>query len=174
MELLEIIKYLIPSLVVFATSYFSIYLFLSNETKKKQLDVKSVSLETILPIKLQAYERLVLFLERISPNSLILRVHQSGNTALNFQSALINTIREEFEHNLSQQLYISSSAWELIKSAKEEVVSIINTAAAKLSENEFASSDDLSRKIFEISVQMEKMPTAKALEKLKIEIRQIF
>jgi hypothetical protein len=174
MELLEILKYLIPSVVVFATSYFSIYLFLNNETKKKQFEIKSASMETILPIKLQAYERLVLFLERISPNSLILRVHQSGNTALYFQTALINTIREEFEHNLSQQLYISSSAWELVKNAKEEVVSIINTAAAKLSENELASSEDLSRKIFEITIQMEKVPTATALEKLKTEIRQIF
>lgn len=174
MELGEILKYIIPSLLVLLASYLSIYLFLKNETKKKQLEISASTKEITLPIRLQAYERIVLFLERISPNSLLIRVSQPGMSAFQLQAALITNIREEFEHNLSQQLYISSIAWEAVKNAKEEIVKIINTSAIKLTENEQASGDDLNRKIFEMIMQMEKLPTYIAIERVKSEIRGIY
>jgi len=87
------------------------------------------------------------------------------------QTMLILAIREEFEHNLSQQVYISSQAWEMIKSSKENMVKLINTAAANLSDK--ASGTDLSQKIFELSLS-DKLLVRSALEFLKNEIRLVF
>ncbi len=82
-----------------------------------------------LPLRLQAYERMALFLERIDPNQLVLRIHAAGLTVSQEQNLLLMTIRSEFEHNLSQQIYISDAVWEKIIDAKTDIESIINTVA---------------------------------------------
>jgi len=92
-------------------------------------------------------------------------------TGLQLQTQLILAIREEFEHNLSQQVYISSQAWDMIKNAKEDMVKLINTAAAKLTDK--ASATDLSQKIFELAMS-DKTVARTALEFLKNEIRLVF
>ena len=114
-ELLEILKYVLPSLVVLAAAYYLLKLFLDNEQNKRLSDIKMAGYKIITPIRLQAYERLVLFIERISPESLVMRVHKPELSAMQMQTNLIQTIREEFEHNLSQQVYVSSQAWELVR-----------------------------------------------------------
>lgn len=171
-ELLEILKYVLPALVVMATSYYLLKIFLANEQLKRNTDIKMAGYKIITPIRLQAYERLVLFLERISPESLIMRIHNSGMNSAQLQTALLQNVRDEFEHNLSQQVYVSSQAWELIRTAREEIIKLINTAAAKLNEN--ATATDLSQKIFELSLSENKLVTKSALEFLKNEIRQVF
>ena len=171
-EILEILKYVLPSLVVFAATYYLIKLFLDNEQKKRIADIKMAGYKIITPIRLQAYERLILLLERISPESLIMRIHKQEFSALQLQTALISTIREEFEHNLSQQVYVSSQAWELIKSAKEDIIKLINTASTQLNDN--ATSMELCQKIFELSLSQDKLLYKSALEFLKNEIRHVF
>lgn len=170
-DLLEILKYVLPSLVVMATAYYLLKLFIDSEQKKRAADLKLAGYKIITPIRLQAYERLVLFIERISPESLLMRVHKAELSSLQFQTTLIISIREEFEHNLSQQVYVSSEAWELIRSAKEDMIKLVNTAASKLNDN--ATSTDLAQKIFELSLG-DKLVTKSALEFLKKEIRQVF
>jgi hypothetical protein len=170
-ELLEILKYVLPSLVVLAAAYYLLRLFFDNEQKKRNSDIKMAGYKIITPIRLQAYERLVLFLERISPESLVMRVHRPDLPVMQLQNALIIAIREEFEHNLSQQVYVSSQAWELVRSAKEDMIKLVNTAAAKINDN--ATATDLSQKIFELSLA-DKLVTKSALEFIKNEIRQVF
>ncbi len=170
-ELLEILKYVLPSLVVFAAAYYLIKLFLDNDQKKRASDIKMAGYKIITPIRLQAYERLILFLERISPESLVMRLHKPELSSLQFQTMLILAIREEFEHNLSQQVYMSSQAWELVRNAKEDLIKLVNTAATKLNDN--ATATELSQKIFELSLS-EKLLLKTALEFLKNEIRQVF
>jgi hypothetical protein len=170
-DLLEILKYILPSLVVLASAYYLLKLFLENDQKKRDSDIKMAGYKILTPIRLQAYERLVLFLERISPESLIMRVHKPELSALQLQTTLILNIREEFEHNLSQQVYITSQAWELLRTAKEDMIKLVNTAAAKLNDN--ATAMELSQKIFELSLG-DKIITKKALEFIKNEIRQVF
>lgn len=98
--------------------------------QKIESDNKQQSQKATFTLRLQAYERMVLFLERINPPNLIIRVSQGSKKALDLQSALLKAIREEYEHNLSQQLFVSPSSWELIKTAKEEIVKSVNLAAA--------------------------------------------
>ncbi len=87
---------------------------------------------TVTPIKLQAYERIVLFLERISLESLLLRVSSPDMSASQLHTALLNAIRNEFEHNLSQQIYMSPQAWEVVSNASSNMIKIINSEAEKM------------------------------------------
>ncbi len=120
-------------------------------------------------LKLQACERLILFLERITPNNLILRVHTPDMTASQLQAALIRTVREEFEYNLSQQLFLSTKTWELIRNAKEEIIRQINMAASDLKEGR--SARDLAGIILQLSLSQEREPVILAIEAIKSEIR---
>lgn len=126
----------------------------------------------ITPIKLQAYERIALFLERIALNNLIVRVYKPGMSARLLQAELLKAIRSEFEHNLSQQIYLSNDSWNATKTAKEEIIKVINIASSKVSDE--ANGTDLSKVIFELITKVDKLPTEYALELLKMEIRLVF
>jgi hypothetical protein len=171
-DFLEILKYILPAGVVFATSYFLIKAFMDNQIRLRELEVKIKGKSIITPIRLQAYERVALLLERISPSSLVMRVQKSDYSLSQLQSALIHSIRDEFEHNLSQQVYLSAYSWELVKEAKEEMIKLINVAASQLNEN--ATSNDLCTNIFVNTLETKKLATNKALDYLKKEIRATF
>jgi hypothetical protein len=171
-QLWEIAKYILPALVVLATAYLLIEKFLENERHARNMVFKRESQGLTTPIRLQAYERLTLFLERISPGNLISRVHKTGMSAKLLQAELLKAIRTEYEHNLAQQIYISPGAWELIKNAKEETIKLINTAAINVSDE--ASGVDLGKLVLEVSMNIEKMPTQVAIDYLKQETRQLF
>ncbi len=168
---LDILKYILPSLVVLITAFVVMRGFLENEQKKMQSQGREEWDKVVIPLRLQAYERMILFLERISPASLILRASQPEMDASQLQTVIIRTIREEFEHNLSQQLFISDAAWELIKNAKEELVRHINMAAAQVDVN--ASSHELASAIFDALLKAKELPVEKALAFLKKEFREL-
>ena len=176
MEILEILKYILPSLVVFATAYYLIKQFIESEHRNRLIEMKmnnqAINQKFVTPIRLQAYERVILLLERISPNSLILRENIPGMNVMQLQSTLVKAIRDEYEHNLSQQVYISKQAWELVKTSKDELVKLINNAAANVESN--APSTELARVVFEIIVQTDKLPVDIAIEMIKNEIQDTF
>ncbi|MCK9611564.1 MAG: hypothetical protein PHR81_12270 [Bacteroidales bacterium] len=171
-DFLDILKYILPSVVVFITAYYILKAFLENGTRKKMLEIKLNNQGVITPLRLQAYERIILLLERISPGSLIIRLAKSDMSAKELQALLVQSIRDEFEHNLSQQIYISSTAWELTRTAKEEMTKMVNLAALKL--NETATAADLGSMIFEMSSQQAKLPVSNAIEYIKKEVRQMY
>ena len=171
-EFLEILKYILPSLVVFFTAYLLINKFINNDQQKRKLEIILNNQKIITPIKLQAYERLILFLERISSESLIVRVHHQGMTSKQLHIALLSTIRAEFEHNISQQLYITSQAWELVKASKENMIKLINDCAVNT--NPKSSSIELSRTIIEKVMEKTKSPTSVAIDFLKKEMNNFF
>jgi hypothetical protein len=171
-DVLEILKYVIPSLVVFLTAILVMQAFLKREDSRRKLEVSLKNYKTITPIRLQAYERVVLFLERISPESLIMRVNRQGMTAKQMQTELINSIRAEFEHNLSQQVYISNEAWEFVKSARGNLIKLINTCAENV--NPEAPAFNLSKAILETVMGMDKQPTNQAIDFIKKEMQTYF
>ena len=138
----EMILVLLPLVVVLITIYMMLRYFLKENAKqfeflrneqdlqrlKISIDKKINSDKILITHKLQAYERMALFLERISPPNLITRSIIPGQKAKDLQKQLLRIIREEYEHNMSQQIYLSSSSWELIKTAKEEVSGLINSS----------------------------------------------
>lgn len=168
----DILLIVIPSVAVLLAAYFVLKTFLDNQEKMKLLELKNNNRKEILPLQLQAYERLTLFLERIAFENIIPRTPSHGYTAFEYQNLLIQTIRQEFEHNLSQQLYVSSELWEWIKNAKEDAISTINSSAGKI-KNE-APAIDLSSMIFENSLRVDKAVRQKALDILKKEAKLLF
>jgi len=171
-ELFELLKIIFPALIVFGATYFLIKNFLENESRKRLTDIRQANQSIVTPIRLQAYERITLFLERIAPNSLVMRVYRNGMSAKLLHGELIKTIREEFEHNISQQIYMSNAAWEVVRTAKEETTKLVNIAANSIQDS--ATGLELSQKIIEISGQLKKLPTQVAVEAIKKEIGQAF
>jgi len=169
-QLLNALLSLAPALVVFATAYLLLKEFFYQESKKRETKGGNEGLNVTLPIRLQAYERIVLFLERINPNQLVMRLMTSNISALELHSLMLKTIQEEYNHNLSQQLYVSGSAWELVKSAKEKTIAHINSCLALVGGG--ATSTELSQKILESDV--EKIATNKALNFVKEEAKSLF
>ena len=170
-NLIQVLLYFVPALLVLGTCYLLLKKYLDNEQKMKLLSLKRDMQGTTLPLRLQAYERLAVFLERITPNSLLFRVQKPNQTVRELQGDLLNTIRAEFEHNLSQQIYVSPRAWELTKNAKEDIIRIVNIAATQLNPQNPAM--ELSKNVFEVIIKTESMPTQKALDQIKTEVRQM-
>jgi len=170
-DLSEIIKYTLPSLVALGANYFLLKNLLDKQPVKQSSPPLPAAKEqsVITPLRLQAYERLVLFLERMSPNSLIFRVNVSGMSAISMQTEMLKSIRGEFEHNLSQQIYVSPNAWEMVKQAKEETIKVVNIAAGKLNDN--STSIELSGLILEIMGSIDKSHIQSAIDFLKNEVR---
>lgn len=171
-EFLEILKYTLPSLVVFVTAFYLIRTFLDNELKQLKEQQKDDSRKVAIPLKFQAYERIVLFLERIRPDNLVIRVNKPGMNKEMLQTQLLGTVREEYEHNLAQQIYMSEKAWGLVKSAKEEVLSDINTAAGKMSENNTAA--DYGQQVISLHLGKKNPSHEAAIKFIKEEIKEMF
>ena len=170
--LLEILKYILPALIIFLIVYFLLKNFFNQETKKRELEIRREKVKLVTPIKLQAYERLTILMERMTPNNLIFRVSQPGISASQLKIDLIQDINNEYSHNASQQIYVSHQAWQMVRIVKEEMINIINTAYSGLGPNSVGL--DLSKAIFETLIKMETIPTSKALDFLRKEFQLIF
>ena len=170
--LVEFIKILVPASVVLYAAYLLVRTFVQKEIELKTLEVRSRSMEVVLPNRLQAYERMVLFLERMAPQNLLVRVSGNGMPSREFHQLLLSEIRNEYNHNAAQQVYISDEVWTLIKNAKEDLIVAINDAASEMTME--STSLDLSKKIFEKSVNKQVDPLGHALVELKKEIQRVF
>ena len=168
---LEIIKITIPPLIVFFTAFILLRNLLRNDQDKRRQELILQNSRTILPIKLQAYERIVLFLERISLESLLVRVSSPAMSASELHTTILSTIRNEFEHNLSQQIYISQQAWEIVKNARSNLIKIINTEAEKLPANSTGLA--FSKRLLEKVMELDKEPTRAAIEFIKSEVSRM-
>ena len=184
-ELIELLKVLLPAVIILIVVYFMMreftklnsrqIKFLQDEQSLQKLklnnDLRSNSQKISIPLKFQAHERMALFLERITPSNLIPRVLKPSMNVERLHAQLLAIIREEYEHNMSQQLYVSNQSWDLVRNAKERLVSIINTSASKFNKDD--KTNDYSK---EIIIEYSKLnnPIDKALLSLKDEIRNHF
>jgi hypothetical protein len=162
---------LLPATILVAV-YFFLKKYMEFNKNTRNFELKKNSVHEVFPKRLQAYERMVLFLERISPNSLVMRVHKIGMSSKLLQAELVRNIREEYEHNLAQQIYISTESWEMVKKTKDEMIHLVSVASENVHPN--ASGADLAQMIFKISAELGKLPTCKTIDILKKEIQQYF
>lgn len=172
MNILEILKFTLPALLVFLTAYILIDKQLKNEERKRTFYLKKDNLSTITPIRLRAYERLMLLLERTTPNTLILGVSIPGMKNRELHSALLESIRHEFSHNISQQIYVSDELWKYIKNAQESLLKLVNTCAAKCQPDDSAT--QLAEQIIQVYSSNNETPSELAISTLKNEVRFIF
>ncbi|WP_240773311.1 hypothetical protein [Pontibacter sp. SGAir0037] len=170
--MIELLKLTLPALIIAGAMYLLVKNYLEKEQRVRALELRMKNAETVLPIRLQAYERITLLLERISPGNLLLRISGAGSTATEYHRQLLSEIREEFNHNLSQQVYMSDQAWQQVKQAREEIVALINKAYQQMPDD--AKGNDLAKRILETILGGEQDPTARAISAIKQEIAQVF
>ena len=148
--------------------------YFDNQQKERllqmKIDERRETLKVVTPIRLQAYERMALFLERISPDSLVLRCWQPGMDLKLLQGVMTKNIRDEWEHNLSQQVYIDAATWASIREAKDEMINLVNSSAVTLTDTDDPTR--LAASIFASAAQQR--PTDRALETLHKEINELF
>lgn len=171
-ELLEILKYTIPALIVFLTVLVMLRTWSRNEDKRRKSEFNMHLSDDILPVRLQAYERSILLLERISPESIIIRVSRNEYSARQLQQELLGNITSEFEHNIAQQTYLSKEAWEKIKAAKNQVINLVNETAKEVKPD--AAGTTLGKLILERLTELNNPPSQVAIDYLKQEVKTLF
>ncbi|MEZ4805761.1 MAG: hypothetical protein R2852_09830 [Bacteroidia bacterium] len=171
-DVLEILKFIIPSLVVLAVCYVIINKVMEDHSNRLQMEIRKQNASQLTPLKLQAYERMILFLERISPQTLINNYNDGTSTARGLKHLMESSVNQEYMHNLSQQIYISNQAWNIIKVVKEEVIQLIHETYESMDSE--ATGVDLSRLIIDKMIAENMIPTSKAIDFLKAEINLYF
>jgi len=170
--LIEILKYTIPALIVFFTTYIFLKTWSRNEEKRRGHEKNLQLKDDLMPVRLQAYERIILFLERTSPESVLIRLNKKGMSAQQLQNELQNTLRHEYEHNITQQTYVSTEAWQRVQMARNQTLKIISDAASELKEG--ASGSTLGKLILEKVMEHKAPPSQVAIEFLKQEVRELY
>ncbi|MBK9272438.1 MAG: hypothetical protein IPM48_12670 [Saprospiraceae bacterium] len=128
----EVLKYTLPSVVVFLTVYFLLRQYFNLERLKFQSDRFAKTQKDSLPVRLQAYERLSLFLERIRLSNLIIRFpHLKDTSAISWYQSMMMAVHQEYEHNMAMQLYVSDKLWEIVQFAKNETLNALTDAISQ-------------------------------------------
>ena len=130
--MIEVLKYTIPSLIVLLATWLVMYKLFKNEEQKRLWELKKLSQKEISPIRMRAYERLTLLLERTTPEHILVDMDLGNMTILQVQQRMMQTIRQEYEHNMSQQVYVSDEVWDLICAAKEQMIAFVNSMAQQI------------------------------------------
>ncbi|MCE2816488.1 MAG: hypothetical protein LW601_04850 [Cryomorphaceae bacterium] len=169
---LDTFRFVFPSLLILIAVYLMMSSYFDNEDRRRRAELRAQNQRQALPLRLQAYERLALFLERISPNSLVVRVKSGSLSNAEYLLLLQKSIRDEYEHNLSQQIYVSDEVWDYVTTAKSATVSLLNTVSAQLDPE--ASGAELSKALLGAAMELKQLPTQAALKHLKAEVAYEF
>ncbi len=165
--ILEIIKVSVPALIVFATVYYLQKQYLEGQLRQQSMQIRKSQQKETLPVRLQAYERIALYCERISIPSLILRVRQENMSASDLRLSLLISIQKEFEHNITQQVYVSENLWKIVQFARNDTMSVINQVY-----DQFQPDDpglNYSRMLLQAAGQRDMQPLDRALEAIRKE-----
>lgn len=130
--MIEILKYCVPALIVLLATWIVMHKLFKSEQLKREWELKRAAQKEISPIRLRAYERLALMLERTQPEHMLMDLDVSGMTVQQVQQRLLQTIRLEFDHNMSQQIYVSEHVWELIITARTQMLAFVTAMAIQL------------------------------------------
>ncbi len=169
-KIFEVLLYAVPALITGMIAYYFFKEHTKNEDGRRRFLLhKDIQVNT-LPIRLQAYERMALFLERITPSKLLIRVTPNSSNKEDYESLIIATIEQEFEHNLSQQIYMTDECWNIIAAAKNATIQLIRKAS-------LLEKTDTANKLREVVLteMMEKRaPSDAALSYIKQEVSDMW
>ncbi|MCQ2335334.1 MAG: hypothetical protein MJZ89_05795 [Paludibacteraceae bacterium] len=127
--MIELLKYCLPALIVLFATWLILYKLLKEEREKRQFQLLRDTQKEVTPIRLRGYERLSLLLERTTPQQLLRDLDVAGMSVRELQIVLMKAIRLEFDHNLSQQIYVSDATWDAIRLVQEEMLSFVTSGA---------------------------------------------
>jgi len=169
-KLLEIAAYTVPAIVTGGVAFLVLQSFFRNEENRRRFELLKENQKQALPIRLQAYERMVLFLERINPPQLLMRVAPISTNKHDYATLLIHNIQTEFEHNLTQQVYVTSATWEVVAKAKNTTIQMIRQ---KSLEEEVPTAEKLREAIL-IELTQNDSACAIGISYLKEDLKKIF
>lgn len=116
---------ILPSVIIGLVAYYFFKMHTANEEGRRRYLIHKEAQKNAMPLRLQAYERMVLFLERINPAKLLIRITPQSSNKHDYEEYLIAQIEQEYEHNLTQQIYISAECWDIITTAKNATIQLI-------------------------------------------------
>ncbi|MCU4175939.1 hypothetical protein [Carboxylicivirga sp. N1Y90] len=172
LNLNELIQSSLPFFLFAIPLLILVRCFLKHNLKLKQIELASSLKKELIPNKIQAYERVTLLLERIHPETLILREQQAGLSNMQLHKQLLKSIRTEFDHNIAMQIYMPSKTWEYVTKARDEVSKLINTCSSQVQPNN--PSMELAHKILEKTINETNYYITKAKEKLNNDIELMY
>jgi len=168
---MEILAYTIPSLIVLGCVWIIMHQMYRNEDQKRLWELKKLAQKEISPIRLRAYERLTILLERTQPEHLLMDLDFMNMSIPDLQQHLLRTVRLEFDHNLSQQVYVSDETWDKIILARDEMGAFVTTIAAQLPKE--STTMDYAKILMTAYRNNGTTPHQVALEALKQEARSL-
>ncbi len=152
------------------------YYFVKGDVQRffnlKTIELNKENRTSMLPLRLQAHERLIIFVERINPANLLVRLHQQGIGLKELQNLILNDVKSEFQHNIAQQLYVSSASWDVIRKLKDDTIAMINNVVQGLPET--ATGVDLSKKVLQHMATIAENPYDLTIDHLKKDIQVLF
>lgn len=170
--LYEIIKLIIAGIGIILIAFYLLKPYLDNKEKFQLLELKKATSHQILPLRLQAYERMVLFIDRINPSNLLIRLNAPTYTAAELHSLMIAEVRNEFQHNITQQIYVSPQAWQIVKRIKDDTITLVNNAVQIQADT--ASGLELGKAILNHLSKLETDPYDAALKLIRADLEELF
>lgn len=169
---LELLKIVLPAIIVFATAYYLLKMLLDERQRVDRAILRNDAQKITLPIRLQAYERLTLLCDRAGILNTIMRVRTPGMNVVELRAALMMAISQEFDHNTSQQLYVSETLWKIMRLAKQDTLNIVTNTGEDLDPR--ADAELLFRALVEVLQEQEQTILEKAVIAIRTEAGQLF
>lgn len=174
------IPQILADIIILFTGIFialmAIYYILRNDIQRffslKAIELNKESRAQILPLRLQAHERLIIFVDRINPPNLLVRLHQQGISIATLQAGILNEIRSEYQHNVTQQLYIDSVTWGVVRKLKDDTIAMVNNTVQGLPAD--VNGIELSKAILQHMASIEENPYDLTIELIKKDIHRLF
>ncbi|WP_370402869.1 hypothetical protein [Tenacibaculum dicentrarchi] len=166
-KIIQGLAYALPALVTGGVAYFILGAFMQQDENKQKFDALVTKRKESLPIKLQSYERLLLFCERINPLKLLIRVAPIGDNTNSYLQLLIANIEQEYEHNMVQQLYVSDDSWKAVLTAKLAIISNLRNSSETAE-----TAKDLRESVL-IYYSQNENPTQTSITYLKQEVKRL-
>ncbi|MCG2431288.1 hypothetical protein [Aequorivita xiaoshiensis] len=169
-QIISYFAYLLPAVVVGVVAYYFFKGHTANEEGRRRYLIQKEAQKQVLPLRLQAYERLTLFLERIDLNKLLVRVKPFSDGKDEYEKLLVQNIEQEFDHNLTQQVYVSVECWNVVKAAKNATINIIRQGNMHVKDGDV----DKMREYLLQQFMEEVSPSQKAMGYIKKEVSELF
>lgn len=169
-KILEILSYTIPSVITGGVAYYFFAKHVNHEESRQRFYLHKENQKQSFPLRLQAYERMVLFLERINPNKLLLRESPKSDDKTLYIQQLVNNVEQEFEHNLSQQIYMTTKCWNMVVTAKNATLQLLRNKTASV---DIKTSRELQEAVLKEGIN-DTYPSYAAITYIKTEVADLF
>jgi hypothetical protein len=170
--LLYILKYTFAGVGVVWIAFYLVKPYLERDEKIQLLEFRKAVSNQTLPLRLQAYERLVLFIERINPANMLIRLNATAYTAQELHSIIMEDVRSEYQHNITQQIYVSTRAWGVVKNIKDDTMAMVGNAVKSLPET--ATGLELSKAVLGFLSQVENNPYEVGAAMMRKDLEELF